>query len=233
LLLPNAGAACTVDGREWGFHGEASTRVWTVTDHNRSALRAEVTLGSAPLRIARTVQVAGNRVEITDRVDVLGDTEVEFVWGHHPAFGGALLEGPPGSVRLISNARASQVEGGGEPADRSVVPLRDGGTAQLYLYDFPADAVAGICNDRLGLQVELRWSARDFGCAWVWQEFGGELRPPFLGRVRTCAVEPMTTFPSTGAAAAKAAGRPMARVRPGAAQSRGVRLVVEHRETDS
>ena len=228
LLVPNAGEACTVDGREWGFHGEASTRSWTVTRHSRSVLQAEVSLDSAPLLIARTVRVVGNRVELADRVGVLGDTEVEFIWGHHPAFGGALLEGPPGSVRLVSNAGATQVEGDWKPPDLGAIPLRDGGTAQLYLYDFPPHAVAGVRNDTLGLQAELHWHADDFGCAWVWHEFGGELRPPFLGRVRTCAVEPMTTYPSMGAAAARAARRSMARVRPGGAQSRGVRLVVRH-----
>jgi len=235
LMLPNAGAACDMGRTRWGFHGEASTRPWSVGRTRASTLRASVDLATAPLTVHRTIEVKGAEVRVMDEVLNRSTDRASFLWGHHPAFGGDLVTA---GATLASNAkrvdnRIGTLAGpdcGSWPnlgeLDLSVVPALGGGTCLFFLHDFPPGAWVRLANASSGIGVELHWASSDFACAWVWQEFGGEHRPPFNGAVRTCAVEPMTAFPAVGAAETSKSGGRLVELAGGERRTQAVTLRV-------
>jgi hypothetical protein len=240
LMVPNAGAQCQVGDVEWGFHGEASTRVWELIEARAASLVAEVELTTVALQLRRTIEVNGDQVVVTDAIRNRGDRRVEFLWGHHPAFGGDLVAGSP---RLITNAARATIDAASrEQFDRPVVssgswphvgrldlsrfPVISDGSIVFYLSEFPAAAMLGLVNDEIGLQAVLHWAARDFTCAWVWQELSDAHEFPLFAPVRTCGLEPVSSYPAVGAREQSAAGGSLIAMGPGASSSRSVVLSV-------
>jgi hypothetical protein len=157
-------------------------------------------------------------VVVAERVTNESDEPVEYMWGHHPAFGAPLVA--PGA-RIGTSASAiladSTHDVPGNPLEPGtshpwpIVKARDGSTLDLsvippaspgrsllgYLSGF-AEGSATIENDALGLACTLSWDARLFPFAWLWQELGAIAGPPWLGQAYTIAIEPSTSFPATG-----------------------------------
>jgi hypothetical protein len=237
LLLPNAGAESTMSGVRWGFHGEASVRKWRVITHEPGLLQAWVSLDSVPFDVRRTIEVSGDVIRVQDAVTNRSGRQQRALWGHHPAFGGALTDG---DARLVTNATIATIDigvtrwpEGAEPfgawpevggRDVSLVPLHDGTGSLFYLSGFPETARAALMSATSATAVELRWSSKDFPCAWIWQESSREDMPPFFGRARTCAIEPMSTFPALGAQETAARGGAFVTLDGGATMVKAVSL---------
>jgi hypothetical protein len=200
LLVPNAGAACTVDGVPLPFHGEWSRTAVDVVEAtaDRAVLRAGTRLG---LVVERRIVVAPDRLTVTTTVENETSDRRPFVWGEHPAFAcgpGDRLDLPPGP----DETGLERVGRGGTPSLAEVpaarpfqgvhfLPDRHGGWAALR---------------RPHLGVALAWDVTDFPHLWIWHEIGGpEL--PFFGRASLVAIEPASSWPGDGLAAAIEAGQ--------------------------
>ncbi len=106
LLLPNAGDACTHAGNRHVFHGEGSLAPWDwATDGDTLILRLD--FFSLPLTMTRRLRLDGDLLTIAESLTNTSVRPVELVWGQHPGFGGALLDGP---ARLTSGARRITVD---------------------------------------------------------------------------------------------------------------------------
>ncbi len=242
LLLPNASAACTDQGIQHGFHGEAAVSPWdwTVEDDTLCLSLAFYTL---PLTMARRFRI-DNDVLIID--EVIANTSAEsvaLIWCHHPGFGGALLAGPArittGAQKITvddqPDARGNALYPGYESAwpyslgqDGEQKDLRhplDGQHAMAYLHDFTAGWVALTRIDG-AIGMALSWDHTLFPCAWLWQELGGSTGRPWFGRGRVIGLEPATTWPGRGLAAAKATNRPLLQLGAGESRATTLRLHV-------
>ena len=108
LLVPNAGAACEVDGVPLPFHGEWSRTHVTVTE--RTADRVVMVAGTRlPIVVERDVRVDAqpDRVLVRTTVTNPSDRAVPFVWGEHPAFAagdGDEIDLPPSHVFAADGA---------------------------------------------------------------------------------------------------------------------------------
>lgn len=222
-LFPNAGAACTVDGVPLPFHGEASATSWQVlaqaADHVTLTTPARL-----PLVLERRMRLARDRATLFIEETIRSDAPVDtvFLLGHHPAFvatEGARIDLPSGtSVSIDADYRTGLVDL--EPGARGtwpVVPGRDGGRVHLdtigagpvqrlaYLSQLGAEPWAAIRGVTPGEGVAMAWDSATFPCAWFWWEIGGS-GYPWHGRARIVAIEPNTSFPSDGLAAARERG---------------------------
>jgi hypothetical protein len=188
VLLPNVGPRGVVDGVAHGWHGEGSLNPFVVLEQSERRATLVRDLVAAPLRVTREIAVEDNRVSVTDEVHNDGAEEHRFLWQHHPAFGGDLLDGP---VRLRHAASADAVDDVGAPASSlSLVP------------DLPRDAWAaleqtsGPGSERLA--IVLAWEQAVFPLLWVWRETGADPGPPWFGRLRAVGLEPAQHWPATG-----------------------------------
>jgi galactose mutarotase-like enzyme len=204
LLVPNAGAACVVDDVPLPFHGEWSRTAVEVVAHDA----ASVTLNAGarlPLVVHRRVAVLTepSRVDVTTTVENLVDHALPFVWGEHPAFQAApgdRIDLPGGNV-VSADAPGTPVPWPDSPAttadlDRVAedVPLQ----GVHYLPERPA-GWAALRRPHVG--VGLAWDVADFPHVWLWHEIGGP-EFPFFGRTSLVAIEPASSWPGDGLAAA-------------------------------
>jgi galactose mutarotase-like enzyme len=228
-IFPSGGGPCHYKGVELNFHGEASTSAWDILRQEAADDFAELTLAlrlrRSPFRIERTMRIeAGSGVlRLRERVTNEGGEAMEFMWGHHPAYGAPFLsehcridtnartvrsdpafEGPyyplvPGSLNEWPHVTRE-----GQETDLSRVPGESGQPRQTmaYLGDFSGDhGWYAIRNEELGIGVGLAWPTAIFPFAWFWQEMHGSAGYPWYRGVYTMAIEPFTSWPGSGLAA--------------------------------
>ena len=225
-IFPNGGPTCVYKGADLGFHGEASMTSWDAVplpspDSRSAAVRFSTRLARSPFRIERTMSLTADRpvLLIHERITNEGDEPMDYMWGHHPAFGEPFLSGDCridiGAASLISddgydppfNPMALNreyswptVERDGKATDLSKVPPRDRPQALFaYFKDFESGWYA-ITNTKLGLGVGLTWPVEVFPYAWFWQELSACSGYPWYRAAHTMAIEPFTSYPGQGLA---------------------------------
>jgi hypothetical protein len=225
ILFPSGGGPCTYKGVELNFHGEASVAAWDVEEFGASTdgagIRLTTRLARSPFRISREIHLgpADAHFMLKETIQNDGGEPVDYMWGHHPAYGPPFL-----SDRTIidTNARKitadDQLDGPGNPlepgqtydwpagsrqgvaADLSHIPAPGSGIATLaYLHDF-ADETAwyGFTNTERGVGAGLAWRRDDFPCAWFWQELNASPGYPWYKGFYVMAIEPNTSYPGQG-----------------------------------
>ena len=243
VLLPNGGAPCVENGVEWGFHGEAAVIPWWVDEAGRSRARFGVDLFRAPLSVEREIELDGAFLHLAETVTNTSPDPVEVMWSHHPAFGapllagGAVLDVPATTVIADDEAPGTMLQAGatsawpkaqaadGGDVDLSVVPGPDETRAHLaYLTGFTEGRYT-ISNAELDLAVRVSWPLEVFPHAWFWQEIHSGAGYPWYRRAYVTAIEPCTTYPGQGLAAARSKGGTPLRLAGG--ESRRVDIEVE------
>jgi hypothetical protein len=226
-IVPNGGSSCDYNGVELNFHGEASAMAWDAKITQASGDAAEalfsVRLARSPLRLERLMRVESGKPVLTlqERLTNEGGEQVDYMWGHHPAFGAPFLDG---SCRIDTNARTFRADDradapgnpltpggrftwptgqrGGAEIDLSRVPGQDVERgAMAYLGNFDGEtAWYGITNTSLGLGIGLVWRTAAFPHAWFWQEMHSGSGYPWYKGVYVMAIEPFTSVPAQGLA---------------------------------
>ncbi len=224
LLLPNGGDECVENGVTWGYHGEAALACWDVLEAGADRAVLETRLLAVPLHVRRELSVRDRVLTVEETVANESPEELEVMWSHHPAFGPPFLEGgcvlsagcrtvladdrAPGTLLEAGSRHTWPVvtAGSGERVDLTQVPPPDQPRAVLaYLGDFESGFFA-LTNPRLRLGVGLRWPLEIFPHAWLWQEVHSGAGWPWYCRAYVVAVEPASTIPGQGMAAARAKG---------------------------
>lgn len=212
LLFPNAGDACTVDGVFHGFHGEASVSPWDVMSSNPTALHLEHRFAVIPARMRRTITLVQDTLSIHEELAFTGNTSTDIMWGHHPSFGGDLLDGP---VEITSGARDVRIEPIYAPPEGANLMRPSTPFASLAYLEGFQEPWAMIRRRDDAIAVHLTWDATRFPCAWLWHELEATSAAPYAGCTRLLAIEPCTTPCALGLAEAKRRGLPLLRLDPG------------------
>ncbi len=232
ILFPNGGDACSYKGAELNFHGEASVSPWDYTIARRSSTGVVVEFSTelvrSPFRLRRTVTVERSlpALVIEEQIENRAEEDMQFMWGHHPAFGapfidtGCRLQVPARSFlahdaevspscRVPAGARGEWpvLEGkGGRRIDLSVVPPAGERVTEFgYLCDLDGGWYA-LSNASAGVGFGLAWPRDVFPYLWFWQELRGSFGYPWYGRCYVMAVEPFTSIPGAGLARAIGSG---------------------------
>lgn len=225
-ILPNGGPPATVRGAAFGQHGDISLIPWdfaVTEDHpDRVALTVSVRSRRSPLYLEKELSLERGRTVLTIKERLVNESAVpiDFMWGHHVAFGGVLLE--PGvridvpAKKLLAHdvmpgfgprrLKPSQESvwpygqsPGGETVDMSRIPQvpASGLEEMAYITELEEGWYAVTHPDRQ-VGFALRWDKDVFPYVWLWQEFGGGKDYPWWGRVYTFALEPWTSYGTDG-----------------------------------
>jgi hypothetical protein len=220
VMFPNAGDACTDGATRHGFHGEASVVPWAAGREGGDLVLTRRFL-SAPVTMTRRLALRGDRLTVAERV--VADAACAVVWGQHVTFGADLLAGPvriaTGAARVDACATYDPPANPLTPGASGDWPLLRGRRGEVSLAEPPEGAAALACLSDFGagpwaeihrldgaVSVRLDWSADPWPLAWLWIETGGTTDAPWFGRGRIIGIEPCSTWPATGLAAARAAG---------------------------
>lgn len=251
LLLPNGGSACTMDGVEWPFHGEASQIPWEVISVSEGhQFEAQTWLSRVPLHVHRRVAVKGPSVSVSDTVTNTGSEALDVIWGYHPAFGGDFISDAT-TVQVEASTYLSDDGAQGEglmAGHRSSWPhakRADGTTTDLgrlaaagadiarlgYVTEV-VNPTAIIMNEDLRLGVRIDWDLELFPHAWYWVENHATTGYPWFGRSHVFALEPCSTIPAAGAQAASEQGGTLVHLDPDTPVSTTLTLTLEREDVD-
>jgi galactose mutarotase-like enzyme len=223
-ILPNGGPACTYKGIEFGLHGEISTIPWQYQVDVDDPSEVRVTLAVRPFRtpfyLQRQMILLSDEPILTIQETLTNEAAepMDFMWGHHPAFGAPFLSPdcrvdlPAGDliVETFAGAAGTRLAGGekhqwpvvtedgGLSVDFSRPDPQGAGHEDLgYVINLPEGWYA-ITNQKLKVGIALAWSLDMFPYLWVWRQFNRRAGYPWFGQVYTMALEPWSSYPSAG-----------------------------------
>ncbi|PZG13781.1 DUF4432 family protein [Nonomuraea aridisoli] len=231
-VFPNGGAPSEYRGARLAQHGEVSGLPWeceVVADSPEEvAVRLSVRTRRLPYRMEKVVRVRSGTaaLEVEGRATNESGLPLHAMWGQHIVYGRPFLR-PGARIRLPEGVTVIPHETAIDPPERRVaaggtwpeVPAHGGGLTDLsvvpdpgspsdivYLTGFP-DGWYEIAG-HIGIRVE--WDATVLPYLWMWQELGASTGYPWWGRAYTIGLEPFSSMPTDGLAAAVANGTALA-----------------------
>jgi len=229
-MLPNAGANCTYKGAALGVHGEVCLLPWSYHIVTNSPDKVVVTFYvraiRTPFYVEKTFWI--NEEDPTLHIEELvrneADEPMDFMWGHHLAFGWPFIDEscriflPSCRVRTPEDYTApnSRLERGqdnewplvrgrnGESVNLSRIPPPEVRSHDMaYMHDMQDGWYALVSGSR-GAGFGLYWEKGTFPFLWFWQLYRGGMGYPWFGTSYTAALEPVSSYPQTLTEAIKA-----------------------------
>lgn len=210
LLWPNAGAGCTVDGVEHGFHGGGSLAQFELVEHDAGQALLRCELGG--LLCERGYEVGGGRVRATARIANQSERTLPLMLVEHLILGGSLAaEGTavelPGGRIVGQEWDGRPLPGGSdwpwfEGEDFSLLP--PAASRFAVVRDLPAGSAR--VSGPSGAALDIRFDRAAFPHLWLWEERFGATQEPWEGRGECLAVEPSSVPSTDGLAGAIARG---------------------------
>lgn len=223
---PSAGPGLLMGSH--GMHGEVWHRPWDwqIIEDSASgiAVQLSVRTETLPYRLVRDMRLASGSTVLAFHETATNEsgTDLPLMWGHHITFGrpflgpGATIEMPPG-VEVVTGdiSRTHEVRrladhcvfawphakgSDGAAVDLSLLPQAACPSEMVYLRGFKEGRYI-VRNDK-GLGMELGWDTAVMPFVWFWQEFGAARNYPWFGRHYNIGLEPFTSMPREGLAAA-------------------------------
>lgn len=214
-LFPNAGLACKVGRVPLPFHGEASIARWRLVDRTATSVTTSCP-ARLPLVVQRRIDLADDSpgVLITGEVRNESDLDVDFLWGHHPAY-----LSPPGTQIDLPDGVEFEVGADADPASAHVFPGAKGTWPHAERADGDVEDLSQVDDRAISRVIFLRgaswyalrpangpgiavtWDTDTFPVVWMWQSIGGSGFPTY-GRAQITALEPNRAAPGDGLAAA-------------------------------
>lgn len=230
-VFPNGGVPSSYDGAQYGQHDEVFGLAWDVAivedTAEAVAVQFSVRTHKVPCVIEKTMRVTSGlpQLRIEERLVNTGAVPIRAMWGHHITFGppflrpGCHLRLPDGIMvlpheeaiapggRRVANtdpfAWPHAVGRDGNDLDLSIIPERGTPSDILYLTGFDNDrGWYEITDSGLGVGSRVEWDARQMPYLWYWQEFGATTGYPWYGQNYNIGLEPFSSFPTNGLAAA-------------------------------
>jgi hypothetical protein len=230
-VFPNGGAPSSYGGAHFGQHDEVFSLPWDVDvledTEEHVAVRFTVRARKVPCTIEKTIRMTSGlpHLRIEERLLNTGAVPIRAMWGHHITFGPPFLH-PGHRIRLPEGVvvipHGEAIAPGGrrvanlEPFSWPMATGEDGAEFDLSLVPgpgAPSDIVylAGFEHDRAwyeitdpaeGVGSHVEWDARQMPYLWYWQEFGATTAYPWYGQNYNIGLEPFSSYPTNGLAAA-------------------------------
>lgn len=246
-LFPNAGAACTLDGRPISGHGDIQHRRWSydVRATGPDVVEIDFATDSAdlPFHVDKTVRLTpDDALTVSETITNASDGPLPYLWGHHVTFGESFLTASihidlP-DVDVYSRGSTTPPAAPYAPAAcgrLNALPARDG-DGVVDLSSFPSEPFAAMLHTdampehwyriwsadlRTGLGVT--WDGAAFPGLWIWAVQRAGVKNPDLV---ACALEPQSCEVPTLADAVAAKRAPT--VEPGDSRTGWVKAALLH-----
>jgi len=215
--FPNAGRPCEYKGADIGLHGEVSTLPWEFQIMESTSRLLKIKFWVRTLRTpfllekTLTLQSGSPTLEIKEQVLNEAGEKMDFLWGHHPAFGepfidgncrinikGARVEVLPGDGISLTDLKQGtgiwpEVEGiNGKRVDLSKIPEPDAKVSDVIFLSELLEGKYEIINPRLSLGFRFEFPEKIFRYIWFWRVARGSFGYPWYGRTYNIALEPFS-----------------------------------------
>ncbi len=232
-LFPVYGGDAIYHGAELGIHGEACIYPWVcdvITDEPE-CIEVKLTLRTirSPFLLEKHIKLLedDSTMYMTQKITNLGCNKMDFMWGHHPAFGFPFLDDSvklhlkgtphtlvPGYTITKNCPFDKETEGAwpylpdknGEAYDLSRVRSAKDKILIQYLISDLEEGKYELINHKKNLGIRMSWDPEIFRYLWVWALYSGLEEYPWYGRSYVFAVEPWSSAPGRNYDDAKKAG---------------------------
>ena len=220
-IFPNGGGICEYKGAILGLHGEVALMPWKFqlieSNNHRISIKFHTETYRTPFLIEKTISMEKNNpaVFIDERVTNKSGEEMDFIWGHHPAFGKpflsadcvirikkALISVGQGDGKSFTNLKNTAgiwplVEGssGKNTVDISICPAEKDNVSEVMFLSGLEDGNYEIFNNKLKVGFRLEFPLNIFRYIWFWRIAGGSYNYPWYGRNYNIALEPFSSLP--------------------------------------
>jgi galactose mutarotase-like enzyme len=227
-VLPGGGPVI-YQGAELGLHGEITHLAWDydILEDSEDLVAVKLTVNCVrtPLRVEKILRLEKGKqtLFIEETVTNLSPSPVQFMWGHHPAYGAPFLrEGiklfVPAQEAIVhtpafskngllepgSQFRWPNAEVDGMRIDFSVITGHDAGYSELiYLKELDAGWYA-LLDQEKQIGIGFVWPEEVFPYLWFWMVYGGASGYPWWDRTYCIALEPWSSIPNSLTEAMKA-----------------------------
>jgi len=220
-IFPNGGSICEYKGAVIGQHGEVALLPWNykVVEDNEKILSIKFSVYTyrTPFCLEKTITLKSGLpyIEIEEEIFNLGGEEIDFIWGHHPAFGKPFLSEDckikikGGKVNVISGDGKSftnlkQLEGvwpfvegiDGKVVDISKVPSENDNVSDVIFISDIEEGYYEIINEKLKIGFFMEFPKEIFRYIWFWRIARGSYNYPWWGRNYNIALEPFSSLPN-------------------------------------
>lgn len=224
VLFPSGGGPTHYKGVEIGFHGEVSTLPWRYEVLKETpeevSLKLTVRTTRTPFKMEKTLTLKDGeaRLYIREKLTNESSEEMDYSWGHHPAFGAPFLAeglkidvpaawvetheqvGPASRLPRKDRFAWPNVTNGERTIDLSVLPPETETSADLSFLGGLEEGWYGLTNPELGVGFGLAWPEEIFPYLWLWQEFRGSSGWPWYKSNYVMGFEPFTSIDDSGLA---------------------------------
>jgi len=220
-IFPNAGGPCEYKGALLGLHGEVALLPWEYRiledSPKRIAVRFSIVTCRLPFRVEKTVTLEANSpaLVLEETVTNLAGEPMEFMWGHHPAFGKPFLSGDcvirikkasvmvaPGDGESFSNLKQGAATwpfvpgSAGGKVDISKCPAEKDNVSEIMFLTDLAEGSYEIVNRKIKAGFRLEFPKSVFKTLWFWRVAGGSYHYPWFGMNYNVALEPFSGLPN-------------------------------------
>jgi hypothetical protein len=223
-IFPSGGEASSHAGVDYGLHGESWSLPWEVKVENAGPDEVSVLLTTRltilPLSAQKrlTLRQGESILHIEETITNESDEAVDFMWGHHPALGGAFMNGD-----CVLDVPASELECGSIPGDpaarlerdtwhkwpiakdkngndvdmRLILPETAEKSDEFWLVGLKEGWLA-VTDTKKKVGFGLVWNLEVFRSLWIWQEFRGAKEAPWNGEAYVMGIEPWSSYALLG-----------------------------------
>ena len=220
-IFPNGGGICEYKGAVLGLHGEVALIPWRYNiledTGKKLSIRFYTQTYRTPFFIEKTVTIKNDSpfVVMDEKVVNRGGEEMDFIWGHHPAFGKPFLSSDciirikkakvivdKGDGKSFTNLKQTEgiwplVEGiRGEKVDISICPDEKDNVSEVMFLSELSEGKYEIYNRKLQVGFQFEFPLDVFRYIWFWRIAGGSFEYPWYGRNYNIALEPFSSLPN-------------------------------------
>jgi len=219
-IFPNAGSGCEYKNAVLGVHGEVSLIPWkfrVIEDwEDKIALMFSTETYRTPFSIEKTITLEKNSpvVTIDEKITNLGEEEMDFIWGHHPAFGKPFIS--PDSIIKIKKATMRIARGDsksisvlkqkttewpmaegndGKEFDMRICPSEKDKVSDMIFLSELQEGRYDILNTKSKVGFFMEFPLSVFKYIWFWRVARGSYNYPWYGRTYNIALEPFSSLP--------------------------------------
>lgn len=219
-IFPNGGSICEYKNTVLGIHGEVALLPWKFKiiedSKDKISIMFHTPTYRTPFLLEKTITLEKNNPVVTfnEKITNCGNEEMDFIWGHHPAFGKPFIS--PDSIIKIKKARMKVALGDSKSfsaikqqdaiwpfaegkdegkVDLSVCPAETDKTSDLIFLSELEEGRYEIINNKLKLGFYMEFPLSVFKYIWFWRVAKGSFHYPWYGRTYNIALEPFSSLP--------------------------------------
>ena len=220
-VLPNGGLPCEYKGANLGLHGEISLLPWNYElledSPEKISVKFKVKTFRTPFSVEKIMSLKKGEPEllIEETVTNMAGEEMDFIWGHHPAFGKPFISSD--CVIKIKKAKVNICQGDGKSftnlkhqegewplvdgvegkkVDISKCPSENDRVSEVMFLSDLSEGCYEIINEKLQVGFKLEFPLSVFKYLWFWRVAKGSFNYPWYGRTYNIALEPFSSLPN-------------------------------------